>query len=156
LFRATEDERYAELLHDIISAHGESIRPGGYTNERLTYCDAEPFSVGNRGNHITGWNELNGILMALEIPGIYVTTDAEQFYVFDNVEAEIIERNNKGIILKITNSTKFDAKVSVLAETTAQAQEALGYVSFINWPKVHIGTGQTKIVKIGKNGNITL
>ncbi len=156
IFRATGNKLYADLLNDIVRAYGESIRSGGYTNERLTYCDAEPFSVGNRGNHITGWNELNGFLMALEIPGIYLTTDAKQFYVFDSVEAEIIERNDNGIVLKVTNSTKYDAKVSVLAETNAQSRDPLGYTTFINWPKVYIGKGQTKIVKIGKKGNIIL
>jgi len=93
IYRATGNQRYADLLNDIIRAHGESIRPGGYTNERLTYCDAETSSVGDRGNHKTGWNELNGFLMALEIPGIYLQTDYDRFYVFDNMEAEILDRN---------------------------------------------------------------
>ncbi len=154
IYRATGNMLYADLLNDIVHAYGESIRPGGFTNERLTYCDAEPFSVGNRGNHITGWNELNGFLMSLEIPGIYITTDAKRFYVFDSVEAEIIDKNTLGITLKITNTTQFDAKVSVLAESSDQSHEPLGYVSFVNWPQVHIGSGQTKIVKIGVNGDI--
>lgn len=154
IYRATGNILYADLLNDIVRAYGESIRPGGFTNERLTYCDAEPFSVGDRGNHITGWNELNGFLMALEIPGIYLTTDAKQFYVFDSIEAEIIDKNIYGITLKITNTTQFDAKVSVLAESKDQSQDPLGQISFVNWPQVPIGSGQTKIVIIDENGDI--
>lgn len=129
IYRATVDERYADLMNDIVHAHGESIRPGGYTNERLTYCDAEPHSVGNRGTHVPGWNELNGFLMALELPGIYVQPDSDKFYVFDHVEAEIIERKKDGCVLKIVNPTKFDATVSIFAEGAKQAQKSLGYTS---------------------------
>ena len=59
IYRATGNRLYADLLRDIMHAHAESVRPGGYTNERLTYCDAD--SRGERGSHVTGWNELNGI-----------------------------------------------------------------------------------------------
>lgn len=152
IYRATGKQPYADLMNDIIHAHGESIRPGGFTNERLTYCDAE--SRGERGTHITGWNELNGFLMALEIPGIYLQTDGDLFYVFDQVKAEIMSRNKKGVKLKISNPTKFDAGVTLFAETEAQATQALGYTSFIEWPKVNIKAGETIEVEVSKNGDI--
>ena len=60
-------ELYAELLRDVIHAHAEGIQPNGKITERLTYCDAD--SRGSRGGGKTGWNETNGALMALEIPG---------------------------------------------------------------------------------------
>lgn len=154
IFRATGNRLYADLLNDIIHAYGEGIRPGGYTNERLTYCDAEPFSVGNRGTHITGWNELNGFLMALEVPGIYLLADTGKLYVFDSVTAEIIDRDHKDISLKISNPTKFDTKISLFAESGRRAKRALGDVAFLHWPQVHLGAGQTKIVRIDKNGNL--
>ncbi|WP_316794312.1 hypothetical protein [Pedobacter frigoris] len=148
IYRATGEVRYAELLRDIIGAHGESIRTGGYTNERLTYCDAEPGSVGNRGNHITGWNELNGILMAMELPGIYLQADGNNFFVFDQVESEIVKRDNNGVTLKIKNPTAYEANVAIFAETTQQAKEPLGYTSFLNWPKIALGIGEVKVVRI--------
>lgn len=152
IYRATGKQPYADLMNDIIHAHGESIRPGGYTNERLTYCDAE--TRGERGTHITGWNELNGFLMALEIPGIYLQTDGELFYVFDHVKAEIISRNKKDVKLKIFNPTKFNASVTVFAETEEQAKQGLGYTSFIQWPQVKVKAGETIEIKINKKGNI--
>ncbi len=139
-------------MRDIVHAHAESIRPGGFTNERLTYCDAD--SRGERGTHVTGWNELNGFLMALEIPGIYLQTDGDQFFVFDHVKAEIVIRDESGVTLRITNPTKFDAKVSILAETVEQAKKPLGYTAFIRWPKVLIEKGKSQVVKINKKGNI--
>ncbi|MBI9063413.1 MAG: hypothetical protein JEZ14_15630 [Marinilabiliaceae bacterium] len=152
IYRATGNELYADLMNDIVHAHGESIRPGGYTNERLTYCDAD--SRGERGTHVTGWNELNGFLMALELPGIYLQTDRVQFFVFDHVEAEIVQRDGNGVTLRITNPTKFDAQVSIFAETTKQAKKPLGYTSFIDWPKVAIQAGETCQIFVSREGKV--
>ena len=152
VYRATGDTRYAELLRDIVAAHGESIRPGGFTNERLTYCDAD--SRGDRGNHVTGWNETNGIMMAQELPGIYLQTDADRFYVFDAVEARMFTRDAAGIKLEIKNPTKFDAKVSILAETGATAQKPLGNTAFLNWPKVEVKAGATRTVIVSPEGKM--
>jgi hypothetical protein len=152
IYRATGNILYSGLLNDIIHAHAESIRPGGYTNERLTYCDAD--SRGERGTHVTGWNELNGFLMALEIPGIYLQTDAEEFYVFDHVEAKIVKRDKNGVSLEITNPTKFDAEVAVFAEKAKQVNNPLGYNAFIHWPKVKVKAGETVLFQISKDGKV--
>ncbi len=151
IFRATGDVRYAELLRDIVHAYGESIRPGGYTNERLTYCDAD--SRGSRGNYVTGWTECNGALMALELPGIYLQTDADKFFVFDSVEAKIVKRDAGGVVLQIHNPTPFDAQVSLLAETAHQAQQPLGCVAFLKWPKIEVKSGMTVTALVGANTN---
>ncbi len=154
IYRHTQDKLYADLLNDIIHAHAESIRPGGYTNERLTYCDAD--SRGERGTHLTGWNELNGFLMALEIPGIYLQTDGELFYVFDHVEARIEKHDKDGLTLEIKNSTNFDASVSILAESTKQAEQILGYNAFVNWPQVEIQARDSLKVYINRDGDIII
>ena len=155
LYRATGDLRYAELMRDIVRAHGESIRPDGYSNERLTYCDADAHSVGNRGNHVTGWCELNGFLMALEIPGIYVRTDMDRFYVFDHVEAHIVKRGDDGLQIRIKNPTKYDANVTILAENAEQAARPLGYTAFLFWPKFMVKSGEETVVQLKRetNGN---
>lgn len=152
IYRATGNTLYADLMNDIIHAHAESIRPGGYTNERLTYCDAEPHSVGNLGDHVTGWNELNGFLMAIEIPGIYLQTDTDEFYVFDHVEARMVRRDKNGMSLEITNPTKFDAEIAVFAEKAKQAKNPLGYNAFLHWPKVKVKAGETVLLQICKDG----
>jgi len=146
IYRATGDRRYAELMRDIVRCHAESIRPGGYTNERLTYCDAD--SRGNRGDHVTGWNETNGILMAMELPGIYVRTDKNEMIVFDHVKADVLARDKNGVTLKIRNSTKFAAEVSILAESAKEAEKMLGYTAFLKWPKVEVPSGKSVHVRI--------
>lgn len=146
VYRATGDRRYAELMRDIVHAHAEGIKPSGEITERLTYCDAD--SRGARGSGSTGWCELNGILMAMELPGIYVRTDKAELSVFDHVEAKFLKRDATDVTLSITNPTKFPAAVTVLAESSAQARQPLGVVGFLSWPRVEVKAGESRTVQI--------
>lgn len=153
IYRATGDIRYPELLRDIVRAHGESIRPGGFTNERLTYCDAD--SRGSRGTHVTGWNECNGALMALELPGIYLQTDTDKFFVFDSVEATGLKRDADGVTFTVTNPTKYPARISLFAESAAQANRPLGCTAFLRWPYLELAAGQSGTWRVDKTGIAT-
>jgi hypothetical protein len=147
IYRATGDKRYADLMYDIAHAHTEGIQPDGHITERLTYCDAD--SRGSRGDGgKTGWNELNGALMAMELPGIYIRTDSKQCYVFDHVEVKMVRYDQSGITLQITNPTKFNASVHILAENAVQARKPLGYTHFLNWPVVEIKANETVLYRV--------
>ena len=148
LYRATGDRRYADLLRDIVHAHAEGIKPDGQITERLTYCDAD--SRGSRGDGSTGWCELNGILMAMELPGIYARTDRDRIVVFDHVRARVLsrDRDRRGVELEIHNPTKFDASVSVLIESGDEARKALGWTAFLKWPKIQVKAGETRTTRV--------
>ena len=150
IFRATRNPLYAELLRDIIHAHTEGIQPNGRISERLTYCDAD--HRGSRADGwLTGWNETNGALMALEIPGIYVRTDSGAVYTFDHVETTVLRNNGKYIELAITNPTEYRAEVVIFAEDGAAAMHPLGDNAFVNWnTKVKLRPGETVKYKIKK------
>ena len=164
LFRATGDRGYADLLRDIQHAHAEAVnRPGhittnnlvGSSMERIQPSDAEGrSSVGNFINTRNSWTETNGMLMALEVPGIYLQVDTKQLYVFDHVEAAIIPKDGSGISLLIENKTKYPANVSVFAETKAASARTLGYISFPKWPKVHLEPGEKKMVRVSGEGKV--
>ena len=151
LYRSTGDVSYAELLRDVIHAHAEGIQPNGKITERLTYCDAD--SRGSRGDGgKTGWNETNGAMMALEIPGIYVRTDLGSLYVFDHVEAKIIKQNKKQLVLQITNPTAYDATVTLFAENAEEAARPLGDNAFLGWnDKVTVKAGKSVTYKLKTN-----
>ncbi len=151
LNRATGDRRYAALIRDIFHAWQEGLR-GNQITERLTYCDAD--SRGSRGSVSNGWCELNGILMAQELPGIYVRTDSDEFFVFDSVDAKVVSRDATGVKVEVRNPTKFDAKVTVLAENRKQAQKPQGDMALLKWPKVDVKSGETKMINIGADGVI--
>lgn len=159
IYRATGDRRYAELMRDIIHAYAEGVKPGGYIAERLGHSDANSYGERSEPDDTTGWTETNGLMMAMEIPGIYVRTDLGRIYVFDHVEARFLGHGAAGTKLEVTNRTGFDAQVSVFAEGAAAAAKPLGYTAFIHWPKVEIKAGQTRVVTVpakplaGKTGN---
>lgn len=149
LYRATGETLYAELLRDVIHAHAEGVQPNGKITERLTYCDAD--SRGSRGDGgQTGWNETNGALMALEIPGIYVRLgDRAMVYVFDHVEARIVSQTKNQLLLEIMNPTAYDAEVTIFAENEKDAMRPLGDNAFLQWNrKVKVKAGKTVRYKL--------
>ena len=122
----------------------------GCSMERIQPSDAE----GKDGvgmlykNTSNAWNELNGMLMALELPGIYLQLDNKELIVFDHVEVTVVERGKSGVVLQIKNSTTFPAKVSLFAETSADAKKPLSYTAFMKWQKIDVEAGKSCKVEI--------
>jgi hypothetical protein len=162
LFRVTGDDLYFELIRDIQHAQVEAVnRPGhlttrnlvGSSMERIQPSDAEgKSSVGNFINTRNSWTETNGMLMALELPGVYVQTDRQKLYVFDHVSARVVGRDPDGMTIAIANHTQYAADVSVFAETGMQARKPLSYTAFLKWPKIAVGAGEEVQVRIGSDG----
>ncbi|WP_313153761.1 hypothetical protein [Sphingobacterium multivorum] len=148
LFRETGTSLYADLIRDVIHAHAEGVQPNGKITERLTYCDAD--SRGSRGDGgKTGWNETNGALMALEIPGVYVRKDRATAYAFDHMLVKTVKKTGQGLALTLYNPTAYDATVTILAEDAAEAARPLGENAFWDWnKKVNIKAGDTVIVAL--------
>ncbi len=166
LYRATGDRLYADLIRDIQHAHTEAVdmpdhRTTNYgfgsSMERIQPSDAE--GKGNIGNYLhtrNSWTETSGMLMDLEIPGIYLKTDKNELYVFDHVEAEIINHSEEVTIISLANKTLYDARVAIFAETSEQSKKPLSYVAFLHWPKVELKSGETKFITVLKNGRVNL
>ena len=167
LYRATGEHKYARLLSDIVNGHTEQVelpnRPTvsagvkdntrgtkwGSSMERVQISDAEGYDViGRLYNGSNGWTELNGMLMSMELPGIYLQTDKDELYVFDHIEVKKRKDQNGKLILSIKNPTAFDAVVSVFAETSAEAKKPLSYTAFLNWKKVNVPAGKSVEVKL--------
>ncbi len=166
LYRATGDRLYADLIRDIQHAHTEAVdMPGhrttnygfGSSMERIQPSDAEgERSIGNYLHTRNSWTETAGMLMDLEIPGIYLKTDENELYVFDHVEAGIIKHSEEETVISLANKTSYDARVTIFAETSAQSKKPLSYVAFLHWPKVELKSGETKLITILKNGQVNL
>lgn len=164
LYRATGEECYAELIRDIQHAHAEAVNmPGHITSnyligssmERIQPSDAE--GKGSTGNFIhtrNSWTETNGILMAMELPGIYIRPGENKMYVFDHIEAVRLAENKLSVTLRLTNRTPYNAAVAVFAETSRQAANPMGYTAFTSWPKVNVPSGAEVIVKIMADGKV--
>ena len=135
--------RYAELLHDVWHGYVEGITPNGFICERLGYCDVELRGTRLNGDGGNGWTELNGCLMALELPGIYIRPDKNLFYAFDHVDVKLIKGNKREMLFSITNTTSYDAEVSILEESETDASKPLSVVAFVNWKKIKVKAGET-------------
>ncbi|SMO76702.1 hypothetical protein [Solitalea koreensis] len=165
LYRATGNSMYADLINDIQHAHAEAVNMPNHTTtnnligssmERIQPSDAEgKGSIGNFINTRNSWTETDGMLMALELPGIYLQTDTKQLQVFDHVEAQVISANKNGITLTLTNPTQYDASVSLFAETSYNATKPLSYTEFLNWPKLQVKAGESIKVLVNRNGQPT-
>jgi len=57
-----------------------------------------------------------------EVPGVYLRTDTGRLEVFDHIDAAW---NADAKTLTLSNPTKFDAKVQMLAEDSAQTKSPL-------------------------------
>lgn len=166
LYRATGNSVFADLIRDIQHAHTEAVNmPGhvttnhltGSSMERIQLSDAEgKGSIGNYINDRNSWTETSGMLMALELPGIYVQTDKGQFYTFDHIQAALLKKNRKSMVLQLTNTTPYDATVSIFAETSAEAKNPIPVTAFVHWPKVNVASGATINVQVSSSGQIKI
>lgn len=165
LYRATGDVRYAELIRDIQHAHVEATEmPGhptcgmgeGASMERIQPTDAEgKTAIGNFVQTENAWTELDGLMMATELPGIYLLTDADVFFVFDHVGARITRRDASGVALEITNPTAYLARVKVLAESAAQSLQPLDYTAYLCWPQIDLAPGQCGVWQFDSAGRLS-
>jgi hypothetical protein len=155
LYRATGDQRFAELYKDLAhntiqyvnTTYNPTIRKGseGATSERVNLSDWEGRGeIGNTwpGSSVRSWETLE-LLTSLQNPGIYIRNDTGEILVLDHVEASVIKRDRNGVTIRVTNPTTYDAMVSVLSENSAQVTNPLGRYAYLNWKKIEIKAGQT-------------
>ena len=150
LYRATRNPAYLEMLSDIAYAITQYMSwkdhpiPGfeeGWIYERGGTSDWD-----NPVGEITAHNSFPGIPLMLtfaELPGVYVDLDNKRAFAIDQVKATFTKEGK----LEITNPTKYDALVKVLAETQKQMQQPLETNAALNWEKVSIPAGTSISLK---------
>ena len=92
--------------------------------------------------------------MTMELPGIYLQTDKDELVVFDAVTANVLNRSANGVKIAISNPTKYDAIVSIFAETAVESLKPIGNTAFLKWPKVDIKSGEIKTIIISTDGKL--
>jgi hypothetical protein len=160
LYRATGDKRFAELYKDLAhntiqyvnTRYNPTIREGseGATSERVNLSDWEGRGeVGNTwpGSSVRSWETLE-LLTSLQNPGIYIRNDTGEILVLDHVEATLVKRDKNSTTIKVTNPTPYDAQISILSENADQARKPLGMYGYLNWKKIEVMPGQTKMFVI--------
>ena len=151
LYRATGDEFYIDLLYDI--AHDipqylvHPLRPMkdipyGFINERVNTTDW----LEGIGEVFYGstWAETSLMLTYVEIPGLYVRLETGFVRAFDNVVVVKIKKTKRGVVLKLKNPTKADARVKVLVENEDDVKKPLGQNYFPDLKEILIRAGEEK------------
>jgi hypothetical protein len=127
----------------------EHPQPGfhdGWISER---CDLNDWLEGIGGTSAYScWAETSMLLTSVELPGVYVNLDTKQVFCLDHIKASITESKSGKVSLLLMNTTIYDAKVKLLAESKDQEQKPLGLNAFLNWPKVVVPAGQTVVIKL--------
>lgn len=150
LYRMTGDETFLHEIRDIAHnitqylSRSDRLIDGnhpGWMSERVQTSDwLEPIG---EVCHNPQWPGVSCMMTIAELPGIYVQPDTGLVTVFDNVTAKVTEQNGQSLTLEITNPTKFDADVCILAEKSTDLKTPLGDHVLLGKPYVHVGAGET-------------
>lgn len=157
LYRFTGDTRYLTWLGRISHALSQFVSldnrpvytlagknlPSGYFNERVQTCDWEGKETIGEFLYGSNWPETTMLLTYTEVPGIYVDLEKELVWCSDHVTAELAEKKEDEILLKITNSSDYDARVTVLVDSNPN--EKLGHLYFSRMEQAEIRAGEEKI-----------
>ena len=166
LYRATGNPLYIELLrdmaHNILEFMSTRNHPlfcaeDAYASERVNMSDWEgKWSIGHLGHcGSTSWPEVAIMLTVTEVPGIYVRPAEGIVFVFDHIEATVVNKDKNGITVEIKNTTQYDANVTILSESSPQAKKPLGWNNFVELPQVTIAKGEIKRFRIENNNTIS-
>lgn len=157
LFRATNDNFYAELLQDIARnmpqylPHPQKPIEGakiGWMCERISTTDWLE-GIGEI-SYLTTWSETALMLTYVEIPGLYVQPDRSFFIAFDNIEAKKKTENSNTWVLSLSNPTKMEAKVKVLVENTSERAKALGELALWDCQVITLQPNEQKDITFSK------
>ena len=161
LFRATGEERYAEMYkdtaHNVIQYVGAPYNPlrheNGHVTERVQLSDWEGNNMGsvNYPDSNMAWETL-AALTCLENPGIYLHTDDDTFLVLDHVEAKVVKRDSTGVTFAVINPTRYPAHVKIFAESAARAKQPLDYAAYLGWPHIELAAGARGVWRVDATG----
>lgn len=153
-FRATGDERAMELLVDIAHGFPQYVSrwdrpigrmPSGGCCERVNLSDWE--GINGVGGSIFGscsWVETTGLLIATQLPGLYVLPDEKYYIVLDNIEVSQLSSGNEPLKLLLMNPTKFPAEVKVYQESLAEARKTMFNIRSDKMKLIHLNPGESK------------
>lgn len=161
LYRFTGDQKYLKWMSRI--SHGLSqfvslqerpvdtlagrALPAGYINERVQTSDWEGKETIGEFLYGSNWPEVAMLLTYVEIPGIYLDLDRKVLQCSDHVNVQIIKDDEMKILLKISNPTTYDAKVTLMTDHSGEGR-SIGHLYYENMKKLEISAGMEISVAI--------
>lgn len=157
LYRATGNLFYLQLLADIAHALPQHMSwkdrlwPGfheAWISERSNLNDwlegiGETFTY-------SPWAKISLMLSHAELPGVYVDLAREKVVAIDHVEARVLQANKQQLQVELSNPTRYDASVKVLAENGAQAVKPLLNNAALAWQQVMVPAGKQVVLRLNR------
>jgi hypothetical protein len=158
LYRASGNVLYLDLLRDTahnvtqyLSRADHLLHPKsepGWMCERINTSDwldpvgeilpsASPFDICS-------------MLTAIEVPGLYVHPDSGFVYAFDHVDAVVKEKSAKRLLVTVTNPTRYEAALRVLAENRGDLGKPLGANALWGGRVVTLAPGETQPIEFDR------
>lgn len=78
------------------------------------------------------------MLTWIEIPGLYVQPDKGLAWAFDHIGTEVLSHAGDRVTVRLTNPTKFPARVRALVESSRAAREPLGVNALFGCPLIEL------------------
>ena len=161
LYQFTGDEKYltwmsriSHALSQFVSLEDRPVNtldkkplPAGFFNERVQMSDWEGKHTVGEFLYGSNWPETTMLLTYAEIPGIYVDADRNVIRCSDHVTAEIVEKSEEHTVISVTNPTRYDAVVTLLADHSENG-EKLGHTYWNRMKKISIKAGETVSVTV--------
>lgn len=159
LFRHTGDLRLLRLVasiarfqNHVVSRPDRPIQvpdgralPSGWINERVNTSDWDH----NVGGIFYGstWCEVALMLTAVELPSVYAQPDTGTLACLDHLEAVWLDSTHTA--LRMTNPTRFPARVRCLVETSAEATaKPFGPAAALALAELALAPGETVVVPV--------
>lgn len=154
LYRATGNPFYMQLLTDIAHALPQFMSTKdnpwprfheGWISERCNLTDwlegiGETFAY-------SSWAETSLMLSYAELPGIYINLSNGQIFNIDHINARVLKNTKNQLVIEISNPTRYDAIVKLLAENNAKSAKPLLNNASVNWQKVELKAGEKQKIK---------
>ena len=84
------------------------------------------------------------MLTWIEIPGLYVQPDKGLAWAFDHIDAKVLSQTGDRVTVRLTNPTKFPARVRALIESSSDARKPLGFNALFGRPLIELAAGEQK------------
>jgi hypothetical protein len=102
--------------------------------------------IGETYHATASWCEAALMLTTTQIPGLYVQPDRGLVWAFDHIDARVLSRTGNRVTVRLTNPTKFPARVRTWVESSGDAHKPLGHNALYGRPLIELAAGEAKDV----------
>ncbi len=163
LYRATGRVSFLELLRETVHNSSGYVDPedrrpdidskAGWVAGKIPMGDA----LGSAGDvpptAPAGTAQAICLMMATDIPSIYVQPDTGFLFPFDHVDARVKQRSETQITIRVSNPTRFEAELRILSEVDADRSRPLDLFPLWGARSLTLAAGATEDLELPRSSS---